>query len=64
MKIPCSKDCKDRNESCHATCEKYITWSTAREEERTRRFKESNLDHQITGVEIARRDKRRRRMNK
>ena len=26
---PC-RDCTDRSGECHATCEKYLTWSTER----------------------------------
>ena len=30
-KPPC-KDCTDRNEQCHGTCERYLKWKKMREE--------------------------------
>lgn len=29
MRQPC-RDCEDRNETCHANCERYLTWATER----------------------------------
>lgn len=29
MKNPC-RNCEERTETCHATCERYQTWSTER----------------------------------
>lgn len=26
MKCPCNKECPDRNDECHGTCERYHTW--------------------------------------
>jgi hypothetical protein len=34
---PCKKDCPDRNETCHVTCEKYIAYD---EENKKRRKKQ------------------------
>lgn len=32
MEIPCVKDCPDRNETCHGSCEKYKAYAVWREE--------------------------------
>ena len=39
MDNPCTKDCPDRTESCHGTCERYAAYAKWCEEEREKRQK-------------------------
>lgn len=60
MKAPC-KNCADRKLHCHSTCEKYLEFANAKEEEREKQHKEKLKRFDYIGLQIECREKRRRR---
>ena len=46
VSAPC-KDCPERHEKCHATCEKYQEYKKRHYEEKGRLWKENSLDKAI-----------------
>ena len=49
VKSPC-KDCKDRHEKCHTTCELYLEYREKLMQEREKRFKEDGLEKAIKNM--------------
>ena len=43
---PC-KDCKDRKERCHSTCEAYIVWKQSWNNERDQIIKMKNIEKRL-----------------
>ena len=41
MKSPCAKDCPNRNETCHTTCEKYLKFYEENAERREKMHKDA-----------------------
>ena len=42
---PCHRECPNRTETCHATCEDYILYSKRKEEERQNRKKVKDIHY-------------------
>lgn len=51
MRAPC-RDCEDRNETCHATCEKYLTWAKTRKEALQKDYAKRLPDRYIHDLQI------------
>ncbi len=43
-KIPCKRDCENRNVTCHATCKKYIDWKLEQEVEKMKELEIKNKE--------------------
>lgn len=56
---PC-RDCADRHQACHSTCERYIEWSKVHEKAREAMITENNTREDL-GSMLVRRTQRSRR---
>ena len=66
MKIPCQKDCPDRNATCHAECEKYLAFSREQEKRRIENQRKVDLDGYFVNISKRKKlwfDKTRRKNN-
>ena len=52
---PCRKDCPDRNEECHAVCERHADWKRKVEAEAKERRKETEAAQGIWEMTLERR---------
>lgn len=51
MRAPC-RDCEDRNETCHAICERYLTWAKERTEAREKDYKKRLPERYVHDLQI------------
>lgn len=61
---PCTRECHDRSESCHATCEKYIEWNRYVTEKRESRYMARRSGQELDDVSFKRAIKTKKRMNR
>jgi hypothetical protein len=54
MKIPCAKNCPERNSTCHSSCPRYKEFRAAKDIERAERIKRSELQMAIAEAEYKR----------
>lgn len=51
MPGPC-RECEDRNETCHATCEKYLTWAKTRNEAKEKDYEKRLPERYLKDIRI------------
>lgn len=51
MDTPC-RDCADREGTCHATCEKYLTWAAERRAAKEQDYKDRLPERYIHDLQI------------
>lgn len=49
-KIPCKKDCPDRNGECHCDCAKYIEYKKQLEEERKKKVEQNMINNTCSAL--------------
>ena len=52
MKNPCGRDCPDRSETCHGTCEKYKAFYSENAERLARKRRILDADNDFTAYSI------------
>ena len=52
IKPPCTRDCPDRNQWCHSSCEKYKQFKIRAEEERIKMRKQYEKENGVSAYEF------------
>jgi len=57
MRIPCGRDCPDRNAECHAVCEQYREYRKVKDEEAVERQRKREADAELSEMSRKRADR-------